>query len=90
MSSKTREQQSPGPERYMKLVNKAMATAPSSGTNYGEELKTVVDAHNAAAHTVTKIHSEEVMMGRKIRQRLPLLVGEKSITTRTLSIPVIS
>lgn len=65
-------------EGYMKLVNKAMATALSTGTNYGEELQAAVDAHNAAAHTVTKVPPEEVMMGRKIRRRLPLLVGGKS------------
>ncbi|XP_058828315.1 uncharacterized protein K02A2.6-like [Topomyia yanbarensis] len=61
-------------EGYMKLVNKAMATALSTGTNYREELQAAVDAHNAAAHTVTRIPPEEIMMGRKIRRRLPLLV----------------
>lgn len=65
-------------EGYMKLVNKAMATAISRGTNYVKELQATVEAHNAAAHSITKVPPEEVMMGRKIRRRLPLLVGGSS------------
>ncbi|XP_055527858.1 uncharacterized protein K02A2.6-like [Wyeomyia smithii] len=65
-------------EGYMKLVNKAMATALSSGTSYEKELQDAVDAHNAAAHTVTRIPPEEIMMGRKIRRHLPLLLGKQS------------
>ncbi|XP_053698936.1 uncharacterized protein K02A2.6-like [Sabethes cyaneus] len=37
-------------EGYMKLVNKAIATAISTGTNYVKELQAAVEAHNAAAH----------------------------------------
>lgn len=65
-------------ESYMKLVNKAMATAISTGTNYVKELQASIEAHNAAAHSVTKVPPEEVLMGRKIRRRLPLLVGGNS------------
>ncbi|XP_062715403.1 uncharacterized protein K02A2.6-like [Aedes albopictus] len=65
-------------EGYMKLVNKAMATSLSCGTSYIDELRAAVDAHNAAAHTVTKVPPEEVMMGRKIRRRLPLLAAGNS------------
>lgn len=60
-------------ENYMKLVNKAMATAVSNGTCFKEELRAAVNAHNAAAHAVTGIPPEEVMVGRKIKRRLPLL-----------------
>ncbi|XP_055527458.1 uncharacterized protein LOC129720073 [Wyeomyia smithii] len=62
-------------EGYMKLVNKAMATAISSGTSYVKEQQAAVETHNAAAHSVTRVPPEEVLMGRKIRRRLPLLVG---------------
>lgn len=60
-------------ENYMKLVNKAMATAVSNGSCFKEELRAAVNAHNAAAHAVTGIPPEEVMVGRKIKRRLPLL-----------------
>lgn len=60
-------------ENYMKLVNKAMASAVSNGSCFKEELQAAVNAHNAAAHSVTGIPPEEVMMGRKIKRRLPLL-----------------
>lgn len=65
-------------EGYMKVINKAMSTASSNKTNYVEELRAAVDAHNAAIHRVTKIAPEEVMTGRKIKRGLPLLHHESS------------
>lgn len=65
-------------ENYMKLVNKAMATAVTNGTCYKEELQATVNAHNAAAHAVTGVPPEEVMLGRKIKRRLPLLCHKKA------------
>lgn len=62
----------------MKIVNKAMAAAVSSGNNYNDELQAAIRAHNAAAHTVTKVPPEEVMLGRKIKRGLPLLNRAKS------------
>ncbi|XP_058811017.1 uncharacterized protein K02A2.6-like [Topomyia yanbarensis] len=60
-------------ETYMKMVNKAMAAAVTSGNNYNEELQAAVRAHNAATHAVTQVPPEEVMFGRKIKRGLPLL-----------------
>lgn len=65
-------------ENYMKLVNKAMASAVSNGLPFKEELQAAVNAHNAAAHSVTGVPPEEVMLGRKIKRRLPLLHHEKA------------
>ncbi|XP_062556966.1 uncharacterized protein K02A2.6-like [Armigeres subalbatus] len=65
-------------ENYMKLVNKAMASAVSNGLCFKEELQAAVNAHNAAAHSVTGVPPEEVMLGRKIKRRLPLLRYEKA------------
>lgn len=50
-------------ESSMKLVNKAMSSALSNGKNYKEEIRS----------SVTGVAPEEVMRGRKIRRRLPLL-----------------
>lgn len=60
-------------ESCMKLVNKAMATATANNTNYIEELRSAVDAHNAAEHSVTNEPPEEIMHGRMIKRGLPLL-----------------
>lgn len=60
-------------ESCMKLVNKAMTAAASSGTNYTEELNSAVQAYNAGAHSIIKLPPEEVLMGRRIRRGLPLL-----------------
>lgn len=65
-------------ENYMKLVNKAMASAVSNGLCFKEELQAAINAHNAAAHSVTGLPPEEVMLGRKIKRRLPLLRHEKA------------
>lgn len=65
-------------ENYMKLVNKAMAVAVSQGTPFREELRSAVNAHNAAAHAVTGVPPEEVMLGRNIKRRLPLLHRRKA------------
>lgn len=65
-------------ENYMKLVNKAMATAVSNGTCFKEALQAAVNAHNAASHSVTGVPPEEVMLGRKIKRRLPLLHHTKA------------
>ncbi|XP_055633356.1 uncharacterized protein K02A2.6-like [Toxorhynchites rutilus septentrionalis] len=65
-------------ESYMKVINKAMSTASSNKTNFIEELRAAVDAHNAATHRVTKVAPEEIMTGRKIKRRLPLLRHESS------------
>lgn len=60
-------------ENCMKLINKAMATAVSVGTDYNDELQSAIKAHNSAAHSITKVPPEELMFGRKIRRWLPLL-----------------
>lgn len=60
-------------EVCMKLVNKSMIAATTNKTNYIDELNAAVHAHNAAAHAVTKIPPEEVMMRRKVRRGLPLV-----------------
>lgn len=60
-------------ESCMKLINKAMTAAASSGTNYVEELNAAVQAYNAAAHSITRVPPEEVFMGRRIKRGLPLL-----------------
>ncbi|XP_055522686.1 uncharacterized protein K02A2.6-like [Wyeomyia smithii] len=65
-------------ENCMKLVNKAMTAASMNATSYVDELQAAVQAYNAAAHSVTKIPPEEVMMGRKIKRGLPLLSREKA------------
>ncbi|XP_062713807.1 uncharacterized protein K02A2.6-like [Aedes albopictus] len=65
-------------ESSMKVINKAMAAATSNKTDYAEELKKAIDAHNAAAHSVTKVPPEEVMYGRKIKRGLPLIQHGKS------------
>lgn len=61
----------------MKLVNKAMIAASSSGTCYTDELNAAVHAYNAAAHSITKIPPEKAMMGRKIMRGLPLIYPGK-------------
>lgn len=66
-------------ECYMRLVNKAMASAVSSRSCFEKELQAAVNAHNAAAHSVTGFPPEEVMLGRKIKRRLPLLRHEKVV-----------
>lgn len=65
-------------ESYMKVVNKAMATASTNKTNFVNELREAINAHNAANHSVTKVPPEEVMLGRKIKRGLPLLQHEKA------------
>ncbi|XP_055528511.1 uncharacterized protein K02A2.6-like [Wyeomyia smithii] len=65
-------------ESCMKLVNKAMTVAATSGSGYGEELDAAIHAYNAAAHFVTGIPPEEVMTGRKIRRGLPLIYRGKA------------
>lgn len=64
-------------ENYMKIINKAMSASVTCGTNYNDELQAAVRAHNAAAHSVTKVPPEEIMLGRKIKRGLPLLDREK-------------
>lgn len=65
-------------ENYMKLINRAMASATSNNTRFSEELQSAVNAHNAASHSVTGVPPEEVMSGRKIKRRLPLLEYRKA------------
>ncbi|XP_062558385.1 uncharacterized protein K02A2.6-like [Armigeres subalbatus] len=65
-------------EGYMKLINKAMVSASVNKTNYIEELRSAVHAHNAATHSVTKFPPEEVLSGRKIKRGLPLLEYRKA------------
>lgn len=60
-------------ENFMKVVNKAMSTALSKGRDFQEDLQAAVNAHNSAAHTVTRLPPEEVMYGRRIRRGLPLI-----------------
>ncbi|XP_053686512.1 uncharacterized protein K02A2.6-like [Sabethes cyaneus] len=65
-------------ENHMKVINKAMSTASTNKTNFVEELRATVEAHNAATHRVTKVAPEEVLTGRKIKRGLPLLRYEGS------------
>ncbi|XP_055542930.1 uncharacterized protein K02A2.6-like [Wyeomyia smithii] len=65
-------------EGFMKIVNKAMSAAISSGVSYQKELYAAVQSYNAADHSITKLPPEEVMTGRKIRRGLPLLNYGKS------------
>lgn len=65
-------------ENYMKLVNRAMTAAALNNTDFKGELQATVNAHNAATHAVTGFPPEEVMLGRKIKRRLPLLLHQKS------------
>lgn len=75
-------------ENFMKVVNKAMSTASSTGSSFNDELQAAVVAHNSAAHTVTKMAPEEVMYGRKIHRGLPLInrgkanIDEELLNTR--------
>lgn len=73
-------------ENFMKVVNKAMSTASSTGNNFNDELQAAVDAHNSAAHTVTRMAPEELMYGRKIHRRLPLINrGKANINEQLLN-----
>lgn len=65
-------------ENFMKVVNKAMCAAYSGSNNYQEELQAAVQAHNSAAHSITKMPPEEVLHGRKIQRGLPLLERGKA------------
>ncbi|XP_053698855.1 uncharacterized protein K02A2.6-like [Sabethes cyaneus] len=65
-------------ENFMKIINKAMSAAVSNKTDYNEELQSAVQAHNAAAHSVTKMAPEEVLCGRKIQRGLPLFIRGRS------------
>ncbi|XP_055542894.1 uncharacterized protein LOC129728472 [Wyeomyia smithii] len=65
-------------EGFMKIVNKAMSAAISSGASYQKELYAAVQSYNAADHSITKLPPEEMMTGRKIRRGLPLLNYGKS------------
>lgn len=65
-------------EGFMKVVNKAMSAAISTGTSYQRELQAAVQSYNAADHSITKLPPEEVLSGRKIKRGLPLLNYGKS------------
>lgn len=71
-------------ESSMKIINKAMSAAISNKTNYIIELREAVNAHNAAAHSITQLPPEEIMLGRKIRRGLPLIMHEKSLIDNAL------
>lgn len=60
-------------ERYMQLVKKGLNIANLEGVKFTEALRDIERAHNSARHGTTKVIPEEVMFGRKIRGRLPLL-----------------
>ncbi|XP_062533955.1 uncharacterized protein K02A2.6-like [Armigeres subalbatus] len=64
-------------ESYMKVINRAMTNAATNKTNYIEELRAAIHAHNAATHSVTKLPPEEIMLGRKVKRGLPLIDFEK-------------
>ncbi|XP_058828562.1 uncharacterized protein K02A2.6-like [Topomyia yanbarensis] len=55
-------------ENSMKLINKAMAAAVSSGTNHMEELNAAIRAHNAAAHTITKVEHDNELLDKRDRE----------------------
>ena len=63
-------------EVHMKMVNKSIS-ATVNKTSYVEELREAFNAHNAAAHSITKLPPEEMMSGRKIKRGLPLANFEK-------------
>lgn len=65
-------------ESFIKVVNKPMSAAISSGTSYQKELQAAVQSYNAADHSITKVPPEEVLTGRKIKRGLPLLNYSKS------------
>jgi transposase len=65
-------QQNGTAERYMQIVNKAIAIAVHEGTNHVEALRNLESAHNSARHSVTGLAPEKVMFGRKIRRNFPL------------------
>lgn len=66
-------------ERYMQIVNKAMAIANVGNTSYLVELAQAIRAHNSAAHRVTQLVPDELMFGRKLRRSLPL-IGDAKVT----------
>lgn len=73
-------------ENFMKVVNKAMSTAFSKASDFNNELQAAVNAHNASAHTVTRMAPEEVMSGRRIRRGLPLMnPGKADINEQLLN-----
>ncbi|XP_062716817.1 uncharacterized protein K02A2.6-like [Aedes albopictus] len=65
-------------ENSMKLINRAMSAAITLNKNFNDELQAAVNAHNAAAHTVTGVPPEEVFLGRRIKRQLPLLLHKKA------------
>lgn len=71
-------------EGFMKVVNKAMTAALSTGASYRKELEAAVQAYNAAEHSITKVSPEEVMTGRQIRRGLPLMSYAKSTYSENL------
>lgn len=77
-------QQNGAVESCMKIVNKAMSAAASNKTNYIIELREAIHAHNAAAHSVTKLPPEEIMMGRKVKRGLPLLSHQRVLIDNDL------
>lgn len=64
-------------ENSMKLINRAMSAALTDSTSYSIELQQAIQAHNSSAHSVTGVPPEELLSGRKIRRRLPLLTSSK-------------
>lgn len=73
-------------EGYMKVINKAMSSATINKTNYVEELREAIHAHNAAEHSIIKLPPEVVMSGRKIKRKLPLLeYGKVTINEELLN-----
>ncbi|XP_055633440.1 uncharacterized protein K02A2.6-like [Toxorhynchites rutilus septentrionalis] len=65
-------------ESCMKVINKAMVAASTDKTSFIEELQKAVNAHNAAAHSVTKVPPKVVMLARKVKRGLPLLRHSKA------------
>lgn len=66
-------------ESYMKVVNKAMTAAVTNKTNYIDELRDAVHAHNAGTHSITMLPPEEVMQGRRIKRGLPLINHQRTL-----------
>jgi RNase H-like domain found in reverse transcriptase/Integrase zinc binding domain/Integrase core domain len=67
-------QQNGQAERYMQLINKAIETALDEAIDFREALQKAVKAHNSSECRAIGAVPEEIMFGRKLRGKLPLLV----------------
>ena len=64
-------------ERYMQVVNKAMAIATSTNEDFKACLAKAVRAHNSSVNRTTNLIPEELVFGRKVRRNLPLFADSR-------------